>query len=163
MFNVGDKIVYPNQGVGIVDFIEEREFKGKVQSYYKIHLLNDTMQLMLPFSRVEKSNIRLVSDEEIIDYKLKHINEFTMDMDELNSYNFKERAIINSEKLKSGTLMDYIEVVSNLTKLKDYNKLNTNEKQILDSTKKVLIEEISQSKDISNSEATSLLDDSMNS
>ncbi|MEG0133329.1 MAG: CarD family transcriptional regulator [Clostridium sp.] len=163
MFNVGDKVVYPNQGVGIVDFIEERQFNGKIQSYYKIHLLNDTMQLMLPFSRVDKCNIRLVSDEKDLDYKLKHINEFSSDIDDLNKCNFKERAAINAEKLKAGTLMDYIEVVCNLTKLRDYNKLNTNEKQILDNTKKVLVAEISQSKEISNSEAVDLLESYMNS
>jgi len=162
LFNVGDKIVYPCQGVGVIDFIEEREFKGELQNYYGIHLLNHAMKLMLPYSRLKQSNIRLISNKDIIDDKLKHINEFAMDTDEMIKVNFKERNSIISDKLKSGSLIDYMEVVCNLTKLKIYNKLNAKEKQMLDSTRKLLVEEISQSKSISNIEATELLDNCIN-
>lgn len=54
MFNVGDKIVYPGQGVGIISCIEEREFKGEKQNFYEIDIVNSTMKLKLPASRFEK-------------------------------------------------------------------------------------------------------------
>ena len=49
MFNIGDKIVYPSQGIGVIDIIEEKEFKGEKQKYYTIQLCNNTMKLTLPF------------------------------------------------------------------------------------------------------------------
>ncbi len=158
MFNIGDKIVYPSQGVGIIDFIETKEFKGEMKKYYRIHLLNNKMKLMLPFSRVEPSNIRLVSDIKTMDYNLKNMDKFiTKDKDEINS-NFKERLASNSIKIKSGSLSDYFDVICSLSQINSKHPLNTSEKQMLTSTKKILIEEICQSKSLSNEEATKLLE-----
>ncbi|GAA0077476.1 CarD family transcriptional regulator [Clostridium sp. CTA-5] len=161
MFNVGDIVVYPNQGVGMVDVIEERTFKGEAQSYYKIHLFNNTMKLTLPCSKAEISNIRLISDSKILDNNLKNINEFVTNIDDLNKSNFKERAAINNTKIKSGTLEDYLEVFCNLTQIKIQHQLNSSEKDMLRKTKRMLIEEISQSKNLSNDEASNLLDKSV--
>ena len=81
MFNVGDKIVYPGQGVGIISCIEEREFKGEKQNFYEIDIVNSTMKLKLPASRFENANIRLVSDSEEIDNSLKDIVNYTEEVD----------------------------------------------------------------------------------
>ena len=161
MFNIGDKIVYPNQGIGVIDIIEEKEFKGEREKYYTIHLFNNTMKLTLPLSRIEPSNMRLISDSKTLDSSLENIDKFLDDTDEFAKINFKERKAINEVKIKSGTLDDYLEVICNLTQLKKEHSLNSSEKQMLNSTKKIVIEEISQSKNLSNDEATSLLDVSM--
>ncbi|MBY0756896.1 CarD family transcriptional regulator [Clostridium sardiniense] len=158
MFNIGDKIVYPSQGVGIIDFIETKEFKGEMKKYYRIHLFNNTMKLMLPFSRVEQSNIRLVSDIKTMDYNLDNMDKFITKGDDLMNHNFKERLVINSTKIKSGLLSDYFEVICNLSQIDSKHPLNTSEKQMLTSTKKILIEEICQSKSLSNEEASNLLE-----
>lgn len=161
MFNIGDKIVYPSQGIGIIDIIEEKELNGEKQKYYIIQLFNNTMKLTLPVSRVKPSNIRLVSDSKTLDNSLKHINKFIAEPGELAKVNFKERKAINELKIKSGTLDNYLEVICNLTQLKMEHSLNSSEKQMLSNVKKIIIEEISQSKNLSNDEATSLLDVSM--
>ena len=161
MFNIGDKIVYPSQGIGVIDEIEEKEFKGEKQAYYTIKLYNNNMKLTLPFSRIETSNMRLVSDSKTLDNRLKHINKFLVESEELDKFNFKERKTVNELKIKSGALDDYLEVICNLTQVKMEHNLNSSEKQMLASAKKILIEEISQSKNISNDEAADLLDVSM--
>ena len=161
MFNIGDKIVYPSQGLGIIDIIEEKEFKGENEKHYTIQLCNHTMKLTLPFSRVEPSNMRLISDSKTLDNCLNHINRFVAETGELSKINFKERKTLNEIKIKSGALDDYLEVICNLTQLKMEHNLNSSEKQMLTSTKKIVIEEISQSKNLSSDEATSLLDVSM--
>ena len=157
-FNIGDKIVYPNQGVGVVDLIEEKEFKGKKEKYYKIHLINNTMKLSIPFSRVKSSNIRLVSDSETLDFRLNNIKDYFKEVEKLAKTNYKIRNEIYSIKVKSGTLEDLLEIISNLTKLKTIHNLNSMEKMILRNTKKIVIDEISQSKKISIDEASCLLD-----
>lgn len=162
MFKVGDRIVYPSQGVGVIDFIEDIEFNGEMQSYYKIHLLNSTMKVSLPVNRVDSANIRLVSNGMTIDDNLENINKFTTDINELNSSNFKERLNINSKKFKSGTLKDYLEVICNLTQVKTQSHLNSNEQKMLDTTKKFLVEEICQSKNLQTIEAETLLEETIN-
>lgn len=161
MFNIGDKIVYPSQGIGVIDEIEEKEFKGEKQAYYTIKLYNNNMKLTLPFSRIEMSNMRLVSDSKTLDNCLKHINKFIVEIDGLNKINFKERKTVNELKIKSGALDDYLEVICNLTQLKMEQNLNSSEKQMLANAKKIVIEEICQSKNLSNDEAADLLDISM--
>lgn len=158
MFNVGDKIVYPSQGIGIIDIIEEKEHNGEKQKYYIIQLFNNTLKLMLPFSRVELSNMRLISDSKTLDNSLKHINKFVVEPGQLAKVNFKERKAINELKIKSGSLDDYLEVICNLTQLKVESNLNSSEKQMLNNAKRIVVEEISQAKNLSNDEATSLLD-----
>ena len=157
-FNIGDKIVYPNQGVGVVDLIEEKEFKGKKEKYYKIHLINNTMKLSIPFSIVKSSNIRLVSDSETLDFRLNNIKDYFKEVEKLAKTNYKIRNEIYSIKVKSGTLEDLLEIISNLTKLKTIHNLNSMEKMILRNTKKIVIDEIAQSKKISIDEASCLLD-----
>ena len=143
MFNVGDKIVYPSQGVGVIELIGEMVFKGETQEYYKIHIFNNNMTLTLPVSRVGDLNIRLVSDSETLDNALENMKDFTNDLDALNKSDFKERASINTQKIKSGTLVDYLEVICNLTKVKEQHSLNSSEKDTSRKTMKILIEEMS--------------------
>jgi len=161
LFNIGDRIVYPSQGLGVIDIIEEKEFKGESEKHYTIQLCNNSMKLTLPFSRVEPANMRLISDSKTLDNCLDHINRFVVETGELSKVNFKERKAINEVKIKSGAFDDYLEVICTLTQLKMEHNLNSSEKQMLTSTKKIVIEEISQSKNLSNDEATSLLNVSM--
>ena len=162
-FNIGDKIVYPNQGVGVIDFIEEKEFKGKKEKYYKIHLVNNTLRLSLPLSRVKASNIRLISDSKTLDSKLNHIKDYVNEVEKLAKINYKERNEMYSNKVKSGTLEDLLEIISNLTELKTIHNLNSMEKMIWRNTKKIHIDEIAQSKRISIDEASYILDLCINS
>lgn len=158
MFKPGDKIVYPNQGVGIVDLIEEKEFRGKIQKFYNIHLLNNSLKLTLPCSRIESSHIRLVSDAITLDDILDSVKELQEQTSTIDSTNCKDRFAINSVKVKSGSLKDYIEVFLNLSSIKRQHTLNSSENQMLNTAKKVLIEEISLVKDITNNEANDLLE-----
>ncbi|WP_297712731.1 CarD family transcriptional regulator [Clostridium sp.] len=83
LFNIGDKIVYPGQGIGVVDCIEEMEFKGERQNYYKIDIVNSTMKLKLPVSRVEFTNIRLISNSKEIDTDLNNFSDFIVNEEEI--------------------------------------------------------------------------------
>ncbi|WP_327786700.1 CarD family transcriptional regulator [Clostridium moniliforme] len=161
LFNVGDKIVYPSQGVGIIDVIEEKEFSGKLQKYYKIHLINNNLKLLLPANRSEICHLRLISDSKHLDKVLNNITKFTKSLEELISNDCKIRLQNNTLKFKSGTLEDFVEVVSDLTTISKDHNLNTSEKQMLNTTKKFLINEIKLSKNISNDEATDLLNSSL--
>ena len=161
MFNIGDKIVYPGQGIGVIDCIEEREFKGEKQKFYKIDIFNSTMKLTYPMNRIEDSNIRLVSESKDIDSYLEDFSKTTLTVEEIKSTTAKERMSINSKKIKDGTLKDYLYVILNLSEVMNNGNINANEKQVLNSTKSLVAEEISQSKNISLDEEKNLLDESL--
>lgn len=161
MFNIGDKIVYPGQGIGVVNCIEEMEFKGEKQNYYKIDIVNSTMKLKLPVSRVEFTNIRLISNSKEIDTDLNNFSDFIVNEEEIKISTAKERMITNNKKIKEGTLNDYLDVICNLTQVMKLSNINANEKQVLNSTKSLVVEEISQSKDLSREEAIELLENAI--
>ena len=161
MFNIGDKIVYPVQGVGIVDLIEEKEFQGKVQKYYNIHLINNTMKLMLPSTRVESSNIRLISDTNTLEGILQDTKKYLTSSEDLDNINTKDRIEMNTNKIKSGSLEDLVEVVYNLTQVKKQHSLNTSESQLLKNATKFLADEVSLIKNIPSTEAHSFIENSL--
>ncbi|MBE6062075.1 MAG: CarD family transcriptional regulator [Clostridium butyricum] len=157
-FKEGDKVVYPNQGVGIIEYIEEKEFNGKLEKYYKIYLTNNKMKVLLPFSRVEKSHMRLISDPDYLDYKLDHANDYIDKAEKLSKINYKERNELYNIKIKSGTVEDYLELIYNLTKMKMKHDLNYMEKTMLRTAKRILADEIAQSKHMDFDEAYDKLD-----
>ena len=155
--NLGDTVVCPNQGVGIISCIEEREFKGEKQNFYHIDMFNSTMKLILPKSRVENSNIRLVSEVKFIDQCLESIKDYNEEDEKLQKYNRKEREIVNSQKVKNGMFEDYLSVACNLTQVKNIGNINVNETQTLNLAKSFLAQEICQSKGISIEDAKTLI------
>ncbi|NOW03448.1 CarD family transcriptional regulator [Clostridium beijerinckii] len=162
MFNIGDKVVYPSQGIGIIDVIEEKELNGEKIKCYIIHLINNTMKLTLPIRTANTSNMRLISDIKTLENSLKHVDRFTEEAEKFSKINYKERRSVSKIKIKSGTFDEFLEVIFDLTQLKKWHSLNSSEKQMLNYIKKIVIEEIAQAKGLTSNEASELLDLSIN-
>ena len=161
MFNIGDKIVYPNQGVGVIDNIKLRSFNGHDENFYYIHLFYNPLKVMLPESRLPYSHIRTISNESLINNLFNNIPSYITNYSELNN-NSKDRYSINSNKIKDGSLESIIHVILDLTSIKHKQRLNTNENAMLIKTKKIFAEEIGIIKNISKESALQLLDEKIN-
>ena len=155
MFKIGDKIVYPMQGAGIIEDIEENVFGGEKKQYFIIRILNNNMKLMLPIDNIEKSNVRSITSPSDLEETLSSINDSELSLDE--STNSKQRYQANVEKVRSGSFEKELEVFSDLSAINKNKPLNTSEKQLLMNTKKFIIDEIALSKDITENEANDLL------
>lgn len=158
MFQIGDVVFYPEHGVGVIDSIEEKEINGETKSYYKFHLINNPMKIVLPLDRVENFHMRFISDTNTIDYILRDISNRLSNFSEIADYNYKDRREKFIEKMKIGTIENYLEVIYILTKLKVKHNLNSTEGQLLYRSKKIVIEEISIAKNLSKDEAANLLE-----
>ena len=156
MFKIGDKVVYPRQGIGTIVEIAEKDFTGEKKSYYIIKMYNEDMEVMIPVDKIENFNIRFISDEEELQDTLGILNttleDSSLDMDT------KERVKVNTGKINSGSLIQNAEVVSDLSRIKKEKTLNASEKQMLQHAKRNLIDEIINVKGISEKEAESLID-----
>ncbi|AOR23097.1 CarD family transcriptional regulator [Clostridium taeniosporum] len=160
MFKVGDKVVYPMQGIGIVEKIEEKFFCGKKKKYCIIQMLKNSLEIMIPIDRISNSKLRMVNNINTLEDILNHIQD-TSNPEEINLPS-KQRYEINLNKIKSGLLQDSVDVFYNLTVINKIKALNSTEKQILNTARKLLIDEIRVVKDISENEATKLLKSSIN-
>ncbi|HDR7914931.1 MULTISPECIES: CarD family transcriptional regulator [Bacillus] len=138
MFQIGDNIVYPMHGAGIIEAIEEKEFSGKKQQYYVIKMSISNMQVMIPMGKILSSSIRPVTDI----LALKHIIHIFQygESDELLPW--KQRYKVNTDKIKTGEIQDGAEVVRDLMRMKKEKALNTSEKKMLDNAHEFLISEL---------------------
>lgn len=153
LFQVGDFIVYPMQGAGVIESIEEKEVLGEKHQYYVIKMPISKMQVMIPIGKEKKSRIRLVSDIRTLENVLQIFQHGQTD----TNLSMKERYKINSEKLKTGNIKDGAEVVRDLMRINKSKALNSSEKQMLESARKIFISELGLIKGLTENQATDLL------
>jgi len=111
------------------------------------------MQVMVPVDKVQKSRIRLVSDEPT----LKHVLDIFQHGQTDTNLSMKERFKINTEKLRTGNFQEGAEVVRDLMRLNKKKSLNASEKQMLDNALKIFISELGMIRGITESQANELL------
>ncbi|WP_404447388.1 transcription factor YdeB [Sutcliffiella horikoshii] len=138
LFEIGDNIVYPMQGVGVIKDIEEKEISGEKQQYYVIRMLISNMQIMIPTGKILSSNIRPVTD--II--ALKHIIHIFQHGESDRLLPWKQRYKVNTEKIKTGKIQEGAEVVRDLLRMKKEKALNSSEKRMLNNANEFLISEL---------------------
>jgi len=153
LFEIGDHIVYPMQGAGVIESIIEKEIQGDVQQYFVIRLLIKKMEVMIPVSRMEQSKIRLVVNSKTLEDVLQIFHNGQSDF----SLPYKERFKMNTEKMRTGSIMEGAEVVRDLMRIDKEKSLNSSEKQMLGNAKKILISELELIKGITEIQATELL------
>ncbi|PGZ10637.1 transcription factor YdeB [Bacillus cereus] len=138
MFQIGDNIVYPMHGAGIIEAIEEKEFSGKKQQYYVIKMSISNMQVMIPTGKILSSSIRPVTDI----LTLKRIIHIFQHGESDRLLPWKQRYKVNTEKIKTGEIQEGAEVVRDLMRMKKEKALNTSEKKMLDNAHEFLISEL---------------------
>jgi CarD family transcriptional regulator len=138
MFEVGDKIVYPNHGAGTIIDIEQKEILGEKKQYYIMKLPIGDMKVMIPKDNVEEIGLRNVVNSDMVS---KVYQVLKGDQSEM-SQNWNRRFRANTEKIKTGDIFEVAEVVRNLT-IRDIVKgLSTGEKKMLNNSRQILISEL---------------------
>ena len=154
MFAVGDKIVYPMHGAGIIEQIEEKKILGETREYYVLRVPCGDMKIMIPVDNSKDIGVRaIVSDEELA-LVIQTLQGRSTEM----STNWNRRYRENMEKLKTGDVIEVAEVVRNLTRTDRERKLSTGEKKMLSNAKQILLSEIILIKDIDMVEAADIVD-----
>ncbi|ATW27079.1 CarD family transcriptional regulator [Candidatus Formimonas warabiya] len=142
MFRIGDKVVYPMHGAGVIEAIEEKEILGEKRSYYVMKIPIGDMKVMVPMDNVEEIGLRQVIDDVGFQKVMAILNDRKSPM----SSNWNRRYRANMEKIKSGNIYEVAEVVRNLM-LRDREKsLSSGEKKMLDYARQILISELVLSK-----------------
>ncbi|MCI9557098.1 CarD family transcriptional regulator [Oscillospiraceae bacterium 50-16] len=145
MFQVGDKVVHPMYGAGIVDSIVQKQVDGVERDYYILKLPNRSMVVMVPTDSSEEIGVRPVVDREQADRVLAAIPEIQVEM----TANWNHRYRENLERMKSGDLYEVAWVIKGLTARDARRGLSTGERKMLHSAKQILISELVLSKSVS--------------
>lgn len=154
MFSVGDRIVYPMQGAGVIQDIEEKRILGESKQCYILRLPCSDINIMIPVDSGESIGIREVSAREEMEDVLRLLGDESTPMDS----NWNRRYRENMDKLKSGDIRQVAEVVRNLVRNDREKKLSTGERKLLTGARRILVSELILSMDISQDEAEAMVE-----
>ncbi len=139
-FKVGDKAVYPAQGVAEVVSIEEKDIAGNRQKFYVLKILDTDRKIMVPVSNAANVGLRPPISEEDIREIFVILKEQTIAFDN-QTWNRRYRGFM--DKIKSGSLFEVAEVFRDLSRLRKTKTLSFGEKRMLDTARSLLLKELS--------------------
>ena len=137
MFNIGDKVVYPMHGAGIIEGIEEKNVLGEKQNYYIIKMPGE-VKVMVPTAKAADVGVRDIIDSNTASKVFKVLETNSTEM----SMNWNKRYRDNMEKMKSGDIYEVADVVRNLSFKQKEKGLSTGEKKMLLNAKQILVSEL---------------------
>jgi CarD family transcriptional regulator len=137
-FRVGDKVVYPNQGVGVVEQISSRNLTGQPETFYLLKLNSNGLRVMVPMTNVESVGLRRVAKGREVGTVLEYLNKAEIDP----PADWKDRFKANSEKMRNGSLRHVAEVFKALLVLSQEKPLSFREKKMFDRSWQLLVDEI---------------------
>ncbi len=139
MLSIGDRVVYPMHGAGIIESIEEHEVMGEKQSYYILTIPFGNMRVMIPREKADQVGLRAIIDEAVAD----EVEAVLCGQPETNEIgNWNRRFSANMEKMRSGDALAVAEVVRNLAFQDRRKKISSGERRLLDTAKHILTSEM---------------------
>jgi CarD family transcriptional regulator len=152
-FRIGDKVVYPNHGVGVIEQISSRTNGTSVEKFYLLKIKASSLKVMVPFHNVTCVGLRRV----IRNGEVQKIVDFLTDGKCQNHADWKYRFKENSEKMRTGSLIDVAEVLKSLLILNQSKPLSFREKKMLERARYLLVSEMALAKNIDEPEVEHLL------
>jgi CarD family transcriptional regulator len=154
-FQVGEKVVYPNHGIGTVENISCRSFGAQQERFYLLRLFPTSMTVMVPFSHVGDVGLRKVTKCSEINRVLTYL---AVGRPACGAQDWKDRFKENSDKMKGGSLVEIAEVFKALLIIQLAKPLSFREKRMLERARSMLVLETSIAKSVSECEAIALIE-----
>ncbi len=158
MFSLGDKVVYPMHGAGVIETMESKEILGEIRNYFVLKMPIGEMKLMIPVDNVNNIGLRSIIDKQTVEEVYKVLKQEA----EINDSNWNKRYRDNMTKMKTGDIFEVAEVVRDLTYRDREKGLSTGEKKMLVSAKQMLISEITLSTGMDSEEIQEYMDEIIN-
>jgi CarD family transcriptional regulator, regulator of rRNA transcription len=139
-FQIGDKVIYPNHGLGVVQGIETKTILGTTCGFYHLRMVANETTVLVPVDNVDGVGLRRAIGDEEIERLFGLLGDGKID----NHQNWKGRFKDNSDRMRTGSIYDVVEVLKSLTFLAKSKNLSFREKRMLDRAKFLVISEISE-------------------
>lgn len=138
-FDIGDKVIYPNHGLGIVERIETKTIMGTTCGFYQLRMANETT-VFVPVDNVDGVGLRRAVSDNEIERLFDLLGNGKID----SHQNWKGRFKDNSDRMRTGSIYDVVEVLKSLTFLSKSKSLSFREKRMLDRAKFLVVSEITE-------------------
>jgi RNA polymerase-interacting CarD/CdnL/TRCF family regulator len=151
---VGDRVVYPNQGVCRVTSVESKEVAGQTLTFVTMKREEDGAVVMVPEAKVRSIGLRKVAGRADVEKVFAFLRS---DSDKAN-LDWKQRARTNVERMSQGGLMGLAEVVKGLQVLSELRPLPTKERELYDNARHLLVAELAASLHVAEVDAEDAVD-----
>ena len=152
-FQVGDKVVYPNHGVGIIEQISSRTIGPSVEKFYMLRIKASSLKVMVPFQNVESVGLRRVVRNGEVQKILDYLTDGKCDSQADWKYRYKE----NCDKMRTGSLLEVAVVLKSLLQLNQSKPLSFREKKMLERARYLLVSELAMARNCDECEIEHLL------
>jgi len=139
-FKIGDKVIYPNHGLGVVEKVEEKTILGTTCGFFHLRILSNETTVLVPVANVDNVGLRRAITDEEVERLFQLLGDGKID----NHQNWKGRFKDNSDKMRTGSIYDMADVLKSLTFLAKSKSLSFREKRMLDRAKALIVSEISE-------------------
>jgi CarD family transcriptional regulator len=139
-FKVGDKVVYPNHGIGVVKAIRDQEIRGQTSTFISLQILSTDSIVMVPIENSDSVGLRKLVSK----YKVRRVLEKLRTAKVEVPSDWKGRYQENQEKMRSGSLDQVAEVLKNLTYLNTVKTLSYRERKMLDRARSLVVSELAE-------------------
>ena len=138
-FQAGDKVIYPNHGLGVVERIEEKTILGTTCGFYHLRIIANETTVLVPVANADEVGLRRAISDEDVERLFGRLGDGKID----DHQNWKGRFKDNSDKMRSGSIFDMADVLKSLTFLARSKSLSFREKRMLDRARALIVTEVS--------------------
>jgi len=149
MFNIGDKIVHPMHGAGVIEEIVKEKIGGTLMQFYVFKMPISGLTLKIPTNNTETIGVRAIFAPEEIEKVISEIPNLGVDM--IANWNHRYRE--NMDRIKSGNLYEVSGVIKALMHRDSERGLSNGERKMLHSAKQILVSEVVLSEGVPYAEA----------
>jgi len=152
-FHIGDKVVYPNHGVGVIEQIGSRTMGANVERFYLLHFKASSLKVMVPCQNAGNVGMRRV----VRNGEIQKVLDLLSVMENGNGHDWKDRFKENSDRMRTGSLLDVAGVLKNLIAVHQAKPLSFREKKMLERARYLLVSELAMARNCEEEKVEELL------
>jgi CarD family transcriptional regulator len=138
-FKVGEKVVYPAHGVGVIEEMTTRKISGAEARFYSLRIIDSDMKILIPTTKAKSVGLRPVISKDMVTKVYKVLREKRVEVDQA-TWNRRYREY--TEKIKTGSVLEIASVLRDLFMLKGDKELSFGERKMLDTARNLLVKEL---------------------
>src|SRR5215831_4939410 len=145
-FKIGEKVVYPAHGVGVIEGVQTKVISGSERKFYMLRIIDSDMTIMIPTENVQSVGLRRIIGKDMVAKVYKILRDKKVEIDQ-QTWNRRYREY--TEKIKTGSVLEIAKVLRDLFVLKGDKELSFGERKMLDTARNLLVKELAIAKSFS--------------
>jgi CarD family transcriptional regulator len=152
-FHIGDKVVYPNHGVGIIEQISSRSTGATVERFYLLNIKASSLRVMVPCQNAGNVGLRRV----VRNGEVQKVLDLLAIAENGSNGDWKDRFKENSDRMRTGSLLAVAGVLKSLIALHQAKPLSFREKKMLERARYLLVSELAMARNCEEAKVEELL------